>query len=373
MNKGKIVVALALLSLCASTCVADDWLLARGNLESTGVATSELPASPTELWRYSTGSAGLEGSVVVKDAIAYVGDVEGTIHAIDLKTGKAVWTKKYGDAGFLSSAAIDGDRLFIGDFDGALRCVALADGAERWNVPIEAEAMAGPMIYEGKVLVTTEAGTFTIHNADTGEEVGKFVIDAPLRCTPTIINGRAMLAGCDSKLHAIDVNTAQEVDSVAIDGPTGSTPAARGKMIYFGTEQGTFYAIDTSTSPPTIVWNYADRRRKQGIRTAAAVNDKLAVYGSQGKAVFAVDIETGESKWTFPTRTRVESSPLIAGNVAIAATQRGTLHAIDLESGEETWSFDAGGNFVASPVVVDGMLLIGNTDGTLYAFGEKKE
>jgi outer membrane protein assembly factor BamB len=86
-----------------------------------------------------------------------------------------------------------------------------------------------------------------------------------------------------------------------------------------------------------------------------------------------VDIETGEPKWTFPTRTRVESSPLITGDVVIAATQRGMIHAIDLETGEETWNFNAGGNFVASPVVVDGVLLIGNTDGTLYAFGEKEK
>ena len=53
-----------------------------------------------------------------------------------------------------------------------------------------------------------------------------------------------MLAGCDSKLHFIDVASGAEVASVDIDGPTGSTAAIQGDRVFFGTEGGTFYAID---------------------------------------------------------------------------------------------------------------------------------
>ncbi|QDU58571.1 outer membrane protein assembly factor BamB family protein [Aeoliella mucimassa] len=356
----------------STACQADDWLYARGTAASNGVAASPLTPKPTELWRYEAPDTGFEATAVVKDGIAYLGDVNGTFHAVNIETGKAVWTKAFDDSGFLSAAAIDGDHLFVGDYNGVLRCLAMADGTERWQVELSAELMAGPMVHQGKVLATTESGHFTKHEADTGKQIGEFVIDAPLRCTPTIVDGRAMLAGCDSKLHAIDIETFKEVDSLEIDGPTGCTPAAIGSRIYFGTEEGSFFAIDTGKSPFEVLWKYVDRRRRQGIRTAAAVSDKLAIYGSQGKAVFAIDVTTGKSAWTFPTRTRVDSSPVIAGSVAVAATQRGKLHLIDLESGEETWQFDAGNNFVASPTVVDGKLLIGNTGGILFCFGEQK-
>ena len=162
------------------------------------------------------------------------------------------------------------------------------------------------------------------------------------------------------------------MEAIDIDGPTGSTPALRGSRLYFGTEQGTFYAVETKDSPMEVAWTFADPRRRQGIRTAAAVNDKLAIFGSQGKAVYAIDLATGEPKWTFTTRVRVESSPIIAGGSAIVATQRGRLHVVDLESGDATWDYDCGGGFIASPVVVEGKLVIGNTDGTLYCFGEGK-
>ena len=368
------VLLTAVLGCMTVSALAEDWLFARGGIDSTGVAASELPEAPEVLWRYEVKESGFEAAVVVKDGIAYLGDVDGTFHAVNIDTGKAVWTKAFDDSGFLSPAAIEGDHLFVGDYNGVLYCLALADGAIRWQVELAAEVMAGPLVNNGKVLVTTEGGTFTVHDAATGEKQGEFIIDAPLRCMPTVVGGLAMLAGCDGKLHAIDITTAKEVDSVEIDGPTGSTAAAIDKLVYFGTEEGTFYAIDTAASPPKVLWTFADKRRKQGIRTAAAVNDTVAVFGSQGKAVFAVKLATGEPAWTFPTRTRVESSPLIAGKYAIAATQRGKLFMIDLATGNEAWQYDAGGNFLASPVVVDGKLLIANSDrsaGTLYCFGSK--
>ena len=102
-----------------------------------------------------------------------------------------------------------------------------------------------------------------------------------------------------------------------------------------------------------------------------AISEQAIVYGSQGKLVFSVNPTTGEPNWTFPVRTRVESSPVIAGNAAFLATSRGRIHAVDLASGKETWQFEAGGGFTASPAISNGRIVIGNTDGALYCFGKR--
>ena len=364
--------AVLLCLLSAGSVQAEDWPLARGNLHSTGVAASQLPSEPEIIWTFDSSGSPFEATVVVERGKIYVGDGDGTFYAIDLATGKELWSKKFNEAMFTSAAAVAGERLWVGDLAGKLRCLRTADGSLVWEQQLDAEMMAGPMLYEEQLLTTTEGGTFTSFEAATGKVNWQQKIDAPLRCMATVVDGKAMIAGCDSKLHVYNLADGKEVGSIAIDGPTGSTPAARDGKIYFGTEEGTFYAIDTTTDPMTVVWTFSDPRRRQGIRTAAAVNEKLAVYGSQGKAAYGVNLKTGEKVWDFPTRTRVESSPLVAGNVAIVATQRGKLSLVDLQSGEATWEYDAGGGFLASPVVVDGKLLIGNTDGTLTCFGAKQ-
>jgi outer membrane protein assembly factor BamB len=149
-----------------------------------------------------------------------------------------------------------------------------------------------------------------------------------------------------------------------------------GERVFFGTEGGTFYAIDVpadTTERPAVAWTFRDKRRGQPIRSAAALTNSVVVFGSQGKAIYALDPETSDQKWMIPTRSRVESSPVIAGNLAIAATTAGKLYLIDVDTGEVKYENDFGGGFTASPAVVDGRIILGNTDGTLYCLGLKQE
>jgi outer membrane protein assembly factor BamB len=120
-----------------------------------------------------------------------------------------------------------------------------------------------------------------------------------------------------------------------------------------------------------IVWRYQDPDSVDAIHTAAAVDARVAVYGTQGKSAYALNPATGKLIWKFPVRSHVESSPVIAGDSAFLATKRGMIHRVDVKTGNELWDYEAGGDFQASFAIADGKLVIGNTDGTLYCFGKK--
>jgi outer membrane protein assembly factor BamB len=296
--------------------------------------------------------------------------------AIQLADGKRVWVKEFADSGFSAGAAVESGRLYVGDMNGAIYCLSTADGEPLWTKKLDGEVYAGPSVHGDDVLFTCEAGALTCFNKQDGTERWQFRIEAPLRCTPTISGGRAALAGCDSDLHLINVANGKEMDKVGIDAPTGSTPAMRDERVYFGTEGGTFYAIDIPTAggkKPAVAWTYNDPKRSQPIRAAAAVSDQIVVYGGHGKAIYGLDPASGEQKWILPTRARIESSPVIAGNRVVAATTSGKIYLIDKATGDIKWEYDAGGGFVASPAVVDGKIILGNTDGTLYCFGIKPD
>jgi outer membrane protein assembly factor BamB len=140
--------------------------------------------------------------------------------------------------------------------------------------------------------------------------------------------------------------------------------------VLFGTETGTFYAVDAK--PLKRQWEFRDPDRSQPIHMGAAVNDRAVVFASQGKQTYAVDPASGKLKWQFATRSNVESSPVIAGELVFLATTRGRLYALEVDTGAQAWEYEAGGKFIGSPAVSEGRLVIGNEDGTVYCFGEKK-
>jgi outer membrane protein assembly factor BamB len=368
------IAAVCLAAFVAAVAVrADDWPFVRRDTLGSGVATSTVADPPEMLWTYRADKqAGFEATAVVSNGIIYVGDDAGTFHAVRLNDGAAVWTKTFEDGCFLSGAALDGNHIFVGDANGIVRSLRMSDGEEVWSKEIGAEVYAGPTVQGDSLFVTCEAGALSCLNTANGEERWQFRIDAPLRCTPTIVAGHILLAGCDSKLHRIAVSDGTEVDTLPIDAPTGATAAARENRAYFGTEGGSFYAIEIplgGDKQPAEIWTYRDPERNQPIRSAAAVGERLVVYGAQSKAVYALDRATGQLKWKLTTRSRVDSSPVIAGERVVAATDRGVLYVLDRTTGEVRWQFDAGGGFTASPIIVENRIVIGNTDGALYCFG----
>jgi outer membrane protein assembly factor BamB len=348
----------------------------RGDSFGTGVARRSLPDDLDVLWKYPAGKdAGYDATAVIASGVIYVGDSAGTFHAIRLADGSKVWTRQISVGGFGAGAAIEKGHIYVGDMDGIVHCLAATDGTEIWKSKLEAQVYAGPTPNGDEILFTCEAGTLSWLNKKDGQVRHTFKIEAPLRCTPTIASGHVVLAGCDARLHIINAADGKETDTVEIDGPTGSTPAMHGERVYFGTEGGTFFAIDISSADgkkPAVAWTQKDKNRNQPIRAAAAVSDQLVVYGSQSKAIFGLDPSKGSEKWKLPTRSRVESSPVIAGNRVVAATATGKIYLLDAANGEVKWEYEAGGGFTASPAVVDGRIILGNTDGTLYCFGSKK-
>jgi len=96
-----------------------------------------------------------------------------------------------------------------------------------------------------------------------------------------------------------------------------------------------------------------------------AVADGI-VYGAMDSKVFALDTDTGETRWqrelgfdSYPC-----GGPAVgAGKVYVPA--RNGLRALDAESGDEVWSFEADG--MSAPIVGGGLTYAGSEDGYVYA------
>jgi len=364
-----LLFALACLGATGPVLAQSDWPLVRGDALASGVASSKLSAQLEVLWKRTLKDSGFEATAVITSGRIYVGDFDGTFHCFNLKDGEPIWNRKFEQSGFTAAAALAEGRVIVGDYNGIVYCLNAENGEQLWSYEAASESYAAPNVHNGKVLLTTDAGELVALNLLTGKPLWQYRLEAPVRCWPTVVEGRVLLAGCDQRFHAVDIITGKEVAGLDIDAQTGSTPAVMDGNVFFGTEQGTFYSIAAASME--VRWNYLDPKRGASIRASAAVERRCVVFANQGKQVTALNPRNGELLWSFSVRSRVESSPVIAGDLVFLPTKRGRLFAVDIVSGKEKWQYEAGGSFLASPAIAEGKLVLGNEDGTLYCFGEK--
>lgn len=367
---------------------ADAWPMARGCPSGSGRSALVLRLPLAEAWHREFDKTAFGAVPVIAGGTLYVGDLDGTFHALALDDGATRWTFKTEQGGFPSAAALSSDParplVIVGDDTGIVRAFDRGTGKPAWEYATEGEISGGPTILAGpdgeRVLVGSQDASLSCLRLADGELIWKHSIADQIRCSPTVARttagDRVFLAGCDGKLHVIDVATGTETAAVPIDGPTGTTPASLGDHVFFGTEGGVFFAIDVVKGE--VVWRAAAIAAGQSYRSSAAVTRDLAVVGFRGKAVEAFSAADGGRAWRQPMRGRVEASPAIVSitgpdgaaerRVAIVADSAGTIAALDAATGTVVWDFDAGGGFGGGAAVADGRVVLASDDGILWCF-----
>ena len=343
-----------------------NWPVFRGNAEATGVATSALPERLELLWKREYEDGAFDSTAAIVDGTVYVGCLDGHFYAVDLKTGDEKWKFKT-DLGFRAPPAVRDGVVYVGDEDGRFFAIDAATGELKWSHETLAEIDAGANFYGETVVIGSQDATLYCFGLESGEPIWKYAIDDMIRCSPTIVGERTFIAGCDARLHIIDLNDGQETAAVDLFSPTGATPAAMGDRLYVGVEDGIFYCIDWKKAE--IVWAYQHPTRHFAFRASAAVTEDAIYLGGRDKMMRELNPENGDAVWSFTTRGRIDSSPVVVGERLFFGSADGRLFALNRRTGEEIWQYDAGDGFIASPAVADGRLVIGNDDGVLFCFG----
>jgi len=204
------------------------------------------------LWSWDCGSP-IESSPIVWHGVDYFGAWNGTIYALDLRTHKLRWSK-YAGAKITSSAAIAGNTLYIGDYAGRLWALRPRTGATRWV------GQANSKIYG----------------------------------TPDVSHGRVFVPAVGDELYAFSTG-GHELWSFGTGGYVYSSPAVWDGRVFFGSYDGTFYALSAASG--RLLWRvYAGG----SISGAATVVDGIAYAGTLSHRIVGVDARTGRVVLRFP-------------------------------------------------------------------------
>ena len=123
----------AMISVAAVARAEDDWPLFRGDAVSSGVSRGSLPDKLDVLWKFEVKGGAFDATPAIVGGIVYLGDADGRLYALDLKTGDKKWERKL-EAGFITAPAVRNGLLYIGDMDGKFFCFDTDTGQPRWDL-----------------------------------------------------------------------------------------------------------------------------------------------------------------------------------------------------------------------------------------------
>lgn len=359
---------LALVVPAADPQPAGDWPTPRGNPLQTGVTAVALPERLEVLWQFKAQDS-IEATAAIAGGVVYIGSFDQHLYALELANGKEKWRYKAGP--FTAPPSYREGAVYVGDADGMFHCIDAETGKKRWTFDAGAEITSGVNFTGDTVLFGCGDETLYCLFAKDGKPRWKFKVPGgPVNGSPVVAGERTFAAGCDSSLHILDTTTGKELGTVNLQGQVGAAAAVAGDHLYVGTMSSEVLAVNWKKED--ITWQFASEKRKQPFYAAVAVTDKLVIAGSRDRHVYGLDRQTGREVWSFPTRDRVESSPVVAGRRVYAASLDKNLYVLDLDKGTELQRIPLGGTISASPAVADGRLVIGNQNGTVYCLGAPK-
>ncbi len=222
----------------------------------------------------------------------------------------------------------------------------------------------------------------------------KFPTGDRIVSSPVYANGTIYFGGDDGNVYAVDAADGRQLWKRTTGGPVAATPAVANGVVYVGSYDGKFYALDARTGAMRwrIATGGERRFEANGLHGMQPKNQTIAdpfdvylsspvlgggsvYFGSGDGSVYAVDAATGELKWRFATGDVVHASPAYADGTVFVGSWDSYFYAIDAASGKEKWRFHGGEDpvihnqvgFQSSPAVVDGVVYTGCRDSNLYA------
>ena len=149
----------------------------------------------------------------------------------------------------------------------------------------------------------------------------------------------------------------------ALQGGIYSTPVTDGERLFIGDDIGCMYALDIRSGK--TLWTFPTGMRIVG---SPAVSDGVVVFGSANYNIYGLDANTGKERWHITTNQAVMGAATIHDGVAYIGGGDGRMFAIDIHTGKVKWSFDELKNYVLTrPLVYRDKLYFGCWDTHLYA------
>ena len=368
-----------------------NWAQVRRTANSTGYAPELAPVPGNVLWTFDAKEP-LTNTVSVAGHQVFLSTEGGRTLSLDRETGRVLWEHR---SPFPSSTtpAVTGDLAVTALRPGKVVALDRASGNIRWETDLGEPLFSSPVIVDGRVYIGATDRNLHGLDAANGEKHWKFTSDDWVNAPPSYDGDILAMSSRSTRVELIDTRTARRKLIYDVRGvrKVSGGPVIQGDLVYFGTQDGTVWAIDRNATTYPLeraiqfirvnlyIWGLGPLPVQKGtvwthsikgeMTHAPVVGPKAVFAATDGGRIAAMDAITGRELWASDLGMEITSGLSVAGNTALAGTGDGRVLGLDTDTGALLWEFTTGGPVSATPVAAGGVMYAASQDGKLYAVG----
>ncbi len=232
----------------------------------------------------------------------------GQILALSMRTGRVVWSRAV-PAGSESSPIVYGTTLYVGDQGGTVYSLRARDGHLNWTYHASGPVKGGPALSNGVLYFGDYAGRAYALNADNGHQVWAVSTNGTrfgfgsgnFYSTPAVAYGRVYMGNTDGRVYSFAARTGQLAWATSTGAYVYASPAVQdtpglGPTVYLGSYDGNFYAFNAQSG--SIRWSHPSGGRISG---SATIVDGVVYYSVLGtRTTLGLDARSGRQVFSFP-------------------------------------------------------------------------
>ncbi len=230
-------------------------------------------------------------------------------------------------------------------------------------VPLQgAEKLTQLSIDDGMMFAQTNHANFYAFDAETGRYIwGAHLGDITTRAQPAAVNSYAVYATNSNEIHALDRKTGREMWKMELGTQPSSSTAVDEERVMIGLESGKLVTFDARTGAEK--WNVQSNER---ITSHPILAGKVAVFGSEDRKVYMARIDNAKLLWRFATGGSIVAPLGTYGiRTLLVPSSDKALYSIDLFTGQSNWTLATGASVEQEPLVADNDVYVVNTEGYL--------
>ena len=189
--------------------------------------------------------------------------------------------------------------------------------------------------------------------------------------SPVVSDGLVYFGSDDGQFYALNASNGTKIWNSTGPGQIfangfGFNPAMVANGIVYvssGNAASQFLALNASNG--TLIWNITIG---SGIsRSAPALANGIVYFGASDNNLYALNASNGTQIWNFTTLNVVRSSPAVANGIIYVGSNDFQIRALNASNGTLIWNMTTGDAVLSSPAIANNIVYVGSSDKNIYA------